>query len=107
MILLDTDHLTLLEFADQHRGKALSARLQESTDPHIATTVICFEEQMRGWLAEIRRRNDVERQVAAYQRLATLVQFFQRWELRAFDLRAAQEFKRLRKAGIRIGTQDL
>jgi tRNA(fMet)-specific endonuclease VapC len=50
--LLDTDHLSLLE-----RGGAESLRLQMRLDPipagEIATTIITYEEQMRGWMARI------------------------------------------------------
>src|SRR5262249_52396714 len=65
------------------------------------------EEQMRGWLDEIRRRGVGKRKAAVYQHFATLGQFFQRWKMRAFDARAAAELKRLRTEAVRIGTQYL
>jgi tRNA(fMet)-specific endonuclease VapC len=73
----------------------------------IATTVITVEEQTRGWLGLIRRHTDVHRQVAYYERLVRLFDFFAEWQILLFDSRAAAEFKRLRQQRIRIGTMDL
>ena len=106
MILLDTDHITVLGMPKDSRYSALTGRMQSSGDGY-ATTVITLEEQARGWLAAIKRRPDVEAQVAAYDRLLLLYRFLADWEIVAFDQRAASEFKRLRKAKVRIGSQDL
>jgi tRNA(fMet)-specific endonuclease VapC len=66
-----------------------------------------LEEQMRGWLAEIGRARDIHHQILSYEKLADLCQFFARWGLVTFDVRAAEEFGHLRKQRIRIGTPDL
>jgi tRNA(fMet)-specific endonuclease VapC len=42
-----------------------------------------------------------------YERLAKMFDFFRNWEIVLLDERAADEFARLRKQRIRIGTQDL
>jgi tRNA(fMet)-specific endonuclease VapC len=107
MILLDTDHLTVLRYRDDPRCATLTARLQASADQRLATTVVSVEEQMRGWLAEIGRWRSVHKQVPAYERLAKLFDFFSDWEIVPFDVRAADEFEHLRKQRIRIGSQDL
>ena len=107
MILLDTDHLTVLRYEDDPRCARLTSRLRSSMDPQVATTVITAEEQLRGWLAEINRWRDVRKQVPAYGRLARLFEFFSQWELVPFSDAAADEFDRLRKQRIRSGTQDL
>jgi tRNA(fMet)-specific endonuclease VapC len=107
MILLDTDHLTVLRYVDHPRCAALTARLQSSEDRQVATTVISLEEQLRGWLAEIKRSHDVPKQVTAYQRLQKVFEFLNEWEIVPFDERAGEEFQKLQKQRIRIGTQDL
>ncbi len=107
MIILDTDHVSALRYADSPRCTALTARLNASGDPQIATTVITLEEQLRGWLAEIRRRPKVHDQIVLYESLLEMFTFFQRWEKTPFDDRAADEFELLRKKRVRIGTQDL
>lgn len=79
MILLDTDHLSLLQARDAPAAFALQARLEASSSDAVVTTVITLEEQMRGWLALIHRVTDVQRQVAYYERLLGLVAFFADW----------------------------
>jgi hypothetical protein len=69
VILLDTDHLTLLKYPDSPRYAALTARMEASSDQDIGTTIISVEEQWRGWLALISREREVTRQVRAYQEL--------------------------------------
>ena len=107
MILLDTDHLSVLQFRDHPRCLALLKRLEGSADPSIATTIISFEEQMRGWLAEINRRRHIHDQLPIYARLNELVDFFKRWTLLPLDSPAADHFQRLKKDRVRIGTQDM
>ena len=107
MILLDTDHLTVLSYPADPRYARLTERMRAPTEEAFATTVVSLEEQMRGWLAAIKQRPDVHEQVAPYQRLARLFAFYRDWEIVPFDDRAADEFKRMRKQRVRIGTQDL
>ena len=107
MIILDTDHISALQHRDAAKAFALQARLETFPPDEIATTVITIEEQTRGWLGLIRRHTDVHRQVAYYERLVRLFDFFAEWQILPFNQRAAAEFKRLRQQGIRIGTMDL
>ena len=107
MIILDTDHLTVLRYEDDSHYSRLTSRLDASPDQHIVTTVVTMEEQMRGWLAEINRWREVRRQITAYERLVRMVEFLSEWEIIRLDDAAADEFDRLRKQGVRIGTQDL
>jgi tRNA(fMet)-specific endonuclease VapC len=107
MILLDTDHLTVLSFVEDSRFGLLTGRMQAARHQLFGATVISLEEQTRGWLAEIHRQREVHRQVIAYERFAKLFQFYRKWEVVPFDERAADEFSGLRKQRIRIGTQDL
>jgi tRNA(fMet)-specific endonuclease VapC len=106
MIVLDTDHVTILRYADHHRCAALLARLQ-SANESVAATVITWEEQLRGWLAEINRCRTFPEQVPAYERLQMLAEFLNDWDLLPFDDRAAAQCQQLRKQRIRIGAQDL
>lgn len=107
MILLDTDHLTVLRHRTHRLHAGLMSRLRVASDPLIAPTVISLEEQMRGWLAEIARRRKIDDLVPVYTRLTQLVDFYQEWEIAAFDQSAADIFGQLKKQKIRIGTQDL
>jgi tRNA(fMet)-specific endonuclease VapC len=107
MILLDTDHLTVLAFPEHAQHGTLQSRMAAAQNETFATTVVSAEEQMRGWLAFINRVRAVEQQSTAYDRLAQLFRFFSQWTIVSFDTQAAQEFRALRKQKIRIGTMDL
>src|SRR2546430_17280438 len=107
MILLDTDHLTVLAYPGGSGHTTLTARLRGAGEQRFGTTAVTVEEQMRGWLAEINRWRDVHKQIPAYERLLGLFEFLREWEIVPFDERAADEVLRLRKQRIRIGTQEL
>ena len=106
MILLDTDHLSVLTDARHARHPQLVARLSDVDEP-AAVPVVAVEEQLRAWLAQIHRVRDVRQQVRPYYRLIRLIDVLAEWEIAPWSERAADEFARLRKARVRIGTQDL
>jgi tRNA(fMet)-specific endonuclease VapC len=58
-------------------------------------------------LAEINRLRDPLKQVFAYDQLAQLFDFLRNWKIIRFDILAADQFNRLTKQRIRIGTMDL
>jgi tRNA(fMet)-specific endonuclease VapC len=106
MILLDTDHFSVLTDARHARHSHLILRLSEVDEP-AAVPVVAVEEQLRAWLAQIHRAGDVRRQVLPYYRLVRLIEILSDWEIARWSERAADEFARLRKSRVRIGTQDL
>lgn len=106
MILPDTDHLSVLTDPRHALRAALLDRLQASEDD-VAIPVPAVEEQLRAWLAQIHRVTDVGRQIAPYQRLVKLIDFLGDWIIVEWDERPAANFRRLRAARVRIGTQDL
>jgi tRNA(fMet)-specific endonuclease VapC len=107
MTLLDTDHLSILTNARAPAHAALLARMQAAVPERFAVPVVAAEEQCRGWLAEISRKRDTQKQVPAYDNLAKLFDFLGAWEIVRFDLRAAEQFTLLRKQLRRLGAQDL
>ena len=50
MIVLDSDHLSVLRFRTGERAIRLAGRLALSADPFIGTTIVNVEEAMRGWI---------------------------------------------------------
>ena len=62
---------------------------------------------MRGWLAGIHSERNPHRQIAWYERLASLFDFFGNWTILPFDDQAADEFTGLQKLRLRVGTSDL
>ena len=105
MVVLDTDHLSLLE-RDNADSLTLQMRLERIPARQIATTVVNYEEQMRGWLERTARANTRERLLVAYSRLLLHVETFKGIPLLPFDEKAADEFERLQKAKVRVGTMD-
>ena len=106
MILLDTDHLTVLRLGKGERFTRLMVRLATAAEP-LATTIVNVEEQMRGWLAAIAKERTPERQVQAYRELRALFGRFAAFEIAPFDDPAAVRFKDIRTGRGHIGTRDL
>ncbi len=107
MLLLDSDHLTLLRYSTGARAMRLAERLQASTVSPIGTTIANVEESMRGWMASLAKEREIRRQIPAYRELAELFRFFTSFHIALFDDAAAGQFERLKSARIRIGTMDL
>ena len=107
MFILDTDHLTVIQRQAEPAFSRLNARLHETPASEIVTTIISFEEQMRGWLAVINRFRHAQEEISAYQRLHHLIAFFSAIPTLDFDVNAAEKFTQLRSSGLRIGAMDL
>ncbi len=105
MFLLDTDHLTLL-FRGGAEGLRIQRRMLPLAPKDVATTIITYEEQSRGWLSVISRAKSATEQIQAYGRLEHHLDYFRRLTVHGFSAPAAVEFQRLRKS-VRIGTMDL
>ncbi len=106
MIILDTDCVSLLE-RDNSDAKTLRGRLAFVSPLEVATTIITFEEQMRGWLAYLAKARTIEQQIAAYERLNRFLDNYRVIPVLPFDALAALEFRRLQSLKIRVGTMDL
>lgn len=106
MYLLDTDHLSVLE-----RGGAaaerLRQRLQVVAPDEVASTVVSYEEQTRGWLSYLTKARSLEEQVTGYSHLQRHLRVFCAIPLIAFDAAAAAIVQQLQRQRIRIGTMDL
>lgn len=105
MVVLDTNHVTELGYNTAAGGRLVS-RLESSREPAV-TTIISVEEQLRGWLSRIARVQDPHDQIEAYLQLGERVNFLASFTFLPWDDEAANRFKKLRKAGVRIGTMDL
>ncbi len=107
MILLDTDHLTVLTNRRATGHRLLVRRLTESEDQRLAIPIVSVEEQCRGWLAKIHRLREPIAQVASYQDFQDLFELLRRWEIAPFSRAAAKQLRELKAARVRIGTNDL
>ena len=107
MILLDTDHISILQIVASQRRTQLVARMALAVDETFGITIVSVEEQMRGWLATIAKERQIDRQVKPYYELGRLFEFFQSFVVQPFDRTAASRFSEFRSAKVRLATMDL
>ena len=107
MIILDTDHISVLQHEDSSKALALLQKLDSIPPEDVATTAVTVEEQARSWLSLIGPYTDVCQQVKYYDRLMAMIDFFAGWHLLRFNESAAEEFRRLRHERVRIASTDL
>ena len=106
MWLLDTDTLSILEGGG---SAALSLQMKLGQIPldEVGTTIVNYEEQMRGWLSRAAQATSPARLQKAYARLEDHIMTFRTLAMVSFDGKAASEFERLFKSHVRVGTKGL
>ena len=107
MLVLDTDYLSLLQWSSPTSRHQLLAKIRLSHGEEVATTIVNYEEQTRGWMAVKASAKTVAREIAAYSRLKRHLDDFRAILVLDFDERAGVEYQRLRQSRIHIGTMDL
>lgn len=107
MIILDTDCVSLLQRENILLGSRLQANLDKFPTEEIFTTIITFEEQMRGWLSFVAKSKTLEQQIYAYSKLHAFLNNFRQSLVLDFDEKAAAIFQELKSQKIRVGTMDL
>ncbi len=107
MIILDTDCLSLFDREKYLESSILRKKLNEFPPDEIFTTIITFEEQMRGWLAYLAKCKNIEQQIVAYERLNKFLDNFREIAVLKFDEKSAKVFQQLKSSKIRIGSMDL
>lgn len=107
MIILDTDCLSLLERKTSVEFQFLSEKLSKFAVEDITTTIVTFDEQMRGWMAIVARSRSIEEMIFAYERLESFVKSFRIIPILPFDDEAGRIFYELKKQKLRLGTMDL
>jgi tRNA(fMet)-specific endonuclease VapC len=106
VIVLDTDHVSVLKYKGSDRYNRLVARLAVVDEPW-GPSVISVEEQMRGWLATIAKEQKAGRQVGPYRELAALFHFFEPFRIIPFDEAAAARFDGLTKVRARASDKKI
>jgi tRNA(fMet)-specific endonuclease VapC len=69
LIILDTDCVTLLTRGGVE-GNRLRALLSDQDPINVATTIVTYEEQTRGWMSLVARAKSMSQQIEAYRVLA-------------------------------------
>ena len=86
---------------------ALREKLVDVSPDEVVTTIITYEEQMRGWMAYLARAKSMGQEVEAYHRLRRHLDNYRQIPTLGFGEKAAAKFQSLRRARIRIGSMDL
>jgi tRNA(fMet)-specific endonuclease VapC len=107
VVILDTDHLTVIQRRAEPAYSRLRARLSKLPPSTVQTTIVSFEEQMRGWLAVIARVRNQSNEVTAYRRLQALLRFFNEIPVLDYTDIVAARFEDLRRLRLRLGSMDL
>jgi len=107
MIILDTDCMSLLQRENILVGSRLQENLDRFSPAEICTTIISFEEQMRGWLSFVAKSKTLDEQIYAYQKLHSFLNNYRNALILDFDEKAAKVFQDLKSQKIRVGTMDL
>ena len=106
-LILDTDILTLLNLRSQPASDRFMARLQQSTDKELCSTIVNFQERVLGWTSFLRGARSPEQIVHAYSELLVILQDFCALRVLPFDKAAQDRFSDLQKQRLRLGTLDL
>jgi tRNA(fMet)-specific endonuclease VapC len=108
LYILDTDILSLLAHEDSNEAPHLRRHVAElPPSDSIVTTIINYEELMRGWMAFLAKTHSPSEQVRAYARLFAQLEAFRRIKVLPYDQGAAQIAESLKKTHPRIGRMDL
>jgi tRNA(fMet)-specific endonuclease VapC len=106
--VLDTDILSLLAHKDSPEAPRIRRRIAElPAEDSVVTTVINYEEQMRGWMAALSRARSSKLEIQVYGRLLQHLATFLRLTVLPYDDAAAKIAEQLRRQRVQIGAMDM
>ena len=106
-VVLDTDHLSILQWREQPACDRLLARLAKLALDDIASTIVSFQEQVQGWTAYLNRARKPAEIVRAYAKLESIWLSFLKMNVLSFDSDAEACFRRLQPECRSVKTLDL
>ncbi len=106
-VLLDTDHLSILQGHEQPACDRLLTRLDKLAPDDIAACIISFHEQVQGWLAFLNRARKPQQILFAYAKLEEMWRSFLRMNVLSFTPEAQARFGQLRAQCPRLQALDL
>lgn len=106
-VLLDTDHLSVLQGHEQPACDRLLARLDRIPPDDIAASIVSFHEQVQGWLAFLNRARKPQQVLFAYAKLEEMWRSFLKMNVLSFTPEAQTRFGELRSQCPRLQTLDL
>ncbi len=106
MYILDTDHISLIARGGDE-GRCIIQKIAVNLNEMIAVSIISYEEQMRGWLAEIAATGIIDRQKLNYNQLERMLKYYCGTPILPLDEGSISIFHNLWIQRLRIGTMDL
>lgn len=106
-VLLDTDHLSVLEWKEQPACNRLLERLDRLPPDDIVTSIVSFHEQVQGSLAYLKRARKPEEIVRAYFKLENIWRWFLKMNVISYTAQAQTRFAELKRRCPRLKTMDL
>ncbi len=105
-VLLDTDHLSVLQWQEQPAFGRLIARLDRLLPDDISTSIVSFREKVQGWLAYLNRAKKPDQVVEAYRKLEIFWRSFLLMNVVAYTAEAQSRFAVLHRQHPRLETMD-
>lgn len=106
--VLDTDILSLLAHRDSPEAPRIRRRIAElPSEDTVVTTIINYEEQMRGWVALLSQAKSSKAEVQIYGRLASHLATFRRMTVLEYSAAASNIVDEFRRQKLKIGSMDL
>jgi tRNA(fMet)-specific endonuclease VapC len=106
-VILDTDHLSVLQRETQPAYDRLRSRMKAHDSGVTYATIVSFQEQTRGWLVFINKAKKPSDILYGYAELHRLLLDYAAARILLFDASAQAHFVTLRKSHVNIGTMDL
>ena len=106
-VLLDTDHLSVLQWEEQPACNRLLERLDRLPPDDIATSIVSIHEQAQGWLAYLNRSRKRAHVVTAYIKLESIWRWFLRMNVLSYTDEAEVRYAELKRQCRRLKTLDL
>jgi tRNA(fMet)-specific endonuclease VapC len=107
VFVLDTDHLGIIQDRTEPAFSVLTSRMRLHRLEEFYVTIVSFQEQVAGWNLYIQRARDVRGLVRGYSMFQRVLTDFAEMNVLPLTDNAGNEFVRLRKSGVRVGTMDL
>src|SRR5437660_329786 len=107
LVLLDTDHLSILQMRNQPFCDRLEARLASHPAENITASIVSFQENVQGWLAWIKRAKKDAQIIEGYAQLQAILRDYCDARVLPFDTAAQSIFANLQKKHRRTNTLDL
>jgi tRNA(fMet)-specific endonuclease VapC len=105
--LLDTDHLSLLQYDNSPEQAAVVLRINLVGEANVVATVVSFHEQMRGAHAQINASRTPAQVVKGYALMSRIIADYGKFEILPFDTAAAAVFDVLNGLKLGVKTMDL